>query len=402
MKIRIHPLPYASDVAFAIRDDDISYFTPPEKLEKIYRNAWNKGFKVSFATVPMHKGTNNLNVPPEFRNDGKYYPINQNEELVKYLKIKISEDKVDILQHGFCHTENSNLPALKFDLEKGILSSNNEQKIDLAKYSEFYGANKKEVNSKVEKGKNILEATFGIPIKVSVSPQELLTKTLWTALWKNNLNYCGGLGRNVITQIPINHINFYSALKAATKKVLRINSELISQDIIHFTDIITIPATYRHYWNKFTSDELAEYWLNHFKTVFEKKKQQKGYFILLTHYWEYFYDWEEEITQKKQYEYLSKTFKYVNKNSNVWKCTVSELVEWVMARDSLIIKGKHGELKIFSPYDISGLGIQLDRDNMENFDNENAKIKEKDGKCFMVLDVKAGQKLNIPACRGDT
>jgi len=393
--IKVHPLPYAVDVAFAIRDDDVSYFTSPEKLEKIYKSAWDMGFKVSFAAIPMHKGTNNLNIPPEFRNTGKYYPINQNKELVEYLKAKISEGKADIMQHGFCHTENSNLPALKFDLEKGLLLGYNGQKTDLSKYSEFHGADEKDVSSKIKKGKIILEETFGVPIKVFVSPQELLTKHLWMALWKNNLNYCGSIGRNVITQIPVRYINFYPLLKLLTKKAFRINPEAIAEDITHITDIITIPATYRHYWNKFTNDGSTEYWFNQFKKIFEMRKQQNSYFILLTHYWEYFYDWEEEITQKRQYEYLDKIFKYVNDNSKMWKCTISELVEWMIARNNIITKEKQGEIKIFSPYDISGLSIQLDR-GMENFSNENAEIKEKDGKSFMVLDVKAGQKITIP------
>ena len=393
--IKVHPLPYAADVAFAIRDDDISYFTSPQKLEKIYKSAWDMGFKVSFAAIPMHKGTNNLNIPPEFRNTGKYYPINQNKELVEYLKAKISEGKAYIMQHGFCHTENPYLPALKFDLEKGLLLGYNGQKTDLSKYSEFHGADEKDVSSKIKKGKIILEETFGVPIKVFVSPQELLTKHLWMALWKNNLNYCGSIGRNVITQIPVRYINFYPLLKVVTKKAFRINPEAIAEDITHITDIITIPATYRHYWNKFTNDGSTEYWFNQFKKIFEMRKQQNSYFILLTHYWEYFYDWEEEITQKRQYEYLDKIFKYVNDNSKMWKCTISELVEWMIVRNNIITKEKQGEIKIFSPYDISGLSIQLDQ-GMENFSNENAEIKEKDGKSFMVLDVKAGQKITIP------
>lgn len=395
MKIRIHPLPYAADVAFAIRDDDLSYFTPPEKLEKIYKNAWNRGFKVSFAVVPMHKATNNPNVPPEFRNGDKYYPINQNEELVDYLKTKISEGKVDIMQHGFCHTENSNLPALKFDLEKGNLSNYDGKKIDLAKYSEFYGAGEKDISSKIKEGKNILEAIFGIPIKVFVAPQELLTKPLWMTLWKNNLNYGGGVGRNIITQIPLRHINFYPLLKAATKYVLRINPDTIAQDIAHLTDIIAVPATYRHYWNKFTNDELAEYWFNHFKTIFENKNRQRGYFILLTHYWEYFYDWEDEVTQRRQHEYLGKVFKYVNDNSSVWKCTISELVGWIMARENIIIKEKHGEIKIFTPYNMRGLSIPLKSVESVDIDEDNIETKNKNDERFMILNMKAGQQINL-------
>ena len=65
--ITLHKLPYGHDIAFAIRDDDLSFFTVPMMLETIYQKAWDMDFKVSFATVPNHKGSNNLNVPPSYR-----------------------------------------------------------------------------------------------------------------------------------------------------------------------------------------------------------------------------------------------------------------------------------------------------------------------------------------------
>ncbi len=88
MKFKIHPLPYGFDVAFSIRDDDISYFTPAENLDSIYQNAWNLGFKTSLAVIPAHKAVNTLNVPINIRNSNKYYKIYQNANLVKYLKKK--------------------------------------------------------------------------------------------------------------------------------------------------------------------------------------------------------------------------------------------------------------------------------------------------------------------------
>jgi hypothetical protein len=215
MKIFIHPLPYAADASFSIRDDDISYFSNPEKLEKIYHQIWKNEFKVSFAVIPAHKGTNNLNVPPEFRNTDKYYVINKNKNIVDYLKSKIYDGKIDILQHGYGHTENINLPSLKFDFKNGKLLSNNLKKINLEKYSEFYAANKKDIRYKIDEGKNILEKTFGIQINTFVSPQQYLTRNLWLELWRNNLNYCGNVGVNIFKQIPINHINYYPIIKAA-------------------------------------------------------------------------------------------------------------------------------------------------------------------------------------------
>ena len=394
MKIRIRPLPYAKDMAFAIRDDDVSYFTPPEKIEDIYRNVWKKGFKVSFATIPMHKGTNNLNVPPKFRNDNKYHPINQNEYLVSYLKTKISEGKIDMLQHGFCHTENTDLPTQEFDLEIGNLSACDGRKIYLNEYSEFYGLNEIEVDNRIKKGMYILEKIFKTKIKVFVSPQELLTKSLWLSLWKNNLNYCGSIGKNIINQVPIEHINLLPLLKVAANKLLKINNESIAENMLHITDIIILSATYRHYWNKFTNHKLSDYWFNHFKNIFETKKKQNTYFIMLTHYWEYFYDWEDMITQKEQYEYLNKILNYVDNNSNVWKCTISELVDWITARENIIFRNKGNKLVLFSHYPIRGLSIQLG-ENINNVSNDKVVIKYIAGKPVILLDMEANQKITL-------
>ncbi len=391
--IRIHPLPYAADIAFAIRDDDVSYFTSPEKLERIYRNAWDMGFKVSFAAIPKHKGVRKLNVPPKFRDTNEYYPIIGNDELVEYLKLKISEGKADIMQHGFCHAEDPNLPMPKFDFEKGIISNSESHKMNSKQSSEFYGLKGEEVYLRVKAGKSILENAFGVPIKVFVAPQELLTKSLWMALLKNSLNYCGGIGRNIIKQVPINHINFSMVLKVALKKKFRVNPESIAEDVTRITDIIIVPATYRHYWNKFTNDELSEYWFNQFKMIFEDKKKQNGYFILLTHYWEYFYDWEEEITQKRQYKYLYKILRYVDGSLNVWKCTISELVDWIMARNNLVVKERNRRFEIFSPCEIKGLSISADGINTKDVPSENIIISD-DGK-YIVLNMNKGKKVSL-------
>jgi len=63
-----------------------------------------------------------------------------------------------------------------------------------------------------------------------------------------------------------------------------------------------------------------------------------------------------------------------------------------MARDSIMIKEKNGEIKIFSHYNINGLSIQLDR-GMENIHNENVETKEINDKSFTILNVKAGQSI---------
>jgi len=319
----MHSWPYAADVAFAIRDDDISFFTPPEKLEKIYRTSWNEGFKVSFAVIPMHKATNNPNVPTQFRNTTKCYPIHQNKGLVEYLKSNVSEGKADIVQHGFCHTENPNLPALKFDLEKGVLLASNEQNVDLAKFSEFYGLTEEECQERIRKGRDILEQNFNREIRVFVAPQEYLSKNLWKTLRREGLYYCGGSN---IHAAPIRNISLLALLPNSLRRLLR--KKGYPQGICNVSDLPHLIPTYKHYWNKYVNDKLSNYWFNRFKEEFQECSRKKGFFILVTHYWEYFYDWQNEVTQSKQLEYLNKIFEYVSKY-NVWKCTLTGLFEWI-------------------------------------------------------------------------
>jgi len=319
--------PYAAKIAFAIRDDDVSFFTSTEKLEKIYRNVWNEGFKVSFAAIPMHKATNNLNVPPRFRNTSKYYPIHQNKRLIEYLKSNISEGKADIVQHGFCHTENPNLPALNFDLEKSALSASNEKNVDLAKFSEFYGLTEEECQERIKKGRDILEQSFNRKIKVFVAPQEYLSKNLWKTLDREGLYYCGGTNTHAV---PIRNISLLALLQDALRRLLRKRD--YPQGICDISDLPHLTPTYKHYWNKYVNDRLSNYWFNQFKEEFQACLRKKGVFILVTHYWEYFYDWQNEVTQIKQLEYLNEIFNYVNKY-NVWKCTITELFEWIFERD---------------------------------------------------------------------
>jgi predicted deacetylase len=164
--------PNNADCAFAIRDDDVSYFTNPKQLEIIYRDAWKMGFKTSFAVIPNIRATNNLNVPPLLRSNLKYYSIRENEELVSYLKLHIANERVDILQHGFCHTENPHLPTLRIDLNKGELVSDERSNIDLKMFSEFYGLDENECCRRVIEGKRLLEETFNINVRGFVPPQE--------------------------------------------------------------------------------------------------------------------------------------------------------------------------------------------------------------------------------------
>ena len=85
----------------AIRDDDTSYFTRPEELERIYSRF--AGLPVSLAVTPFALKSDHLGDAVRFRQTGPPRPIRENPELVQYLRDGISREQYSILCHGYTH-----------------------------------------------------------------------------------------------------------------------------------------------------------------------------------------------------------------------------------------------------------------------------------------------------------
>jgi hypothetical protein len=309
-------------MAFVVRDDDTSYFTLPSSIESVYKEAWSLDFKISLSTVPLIKGSNNLNIPPKYRNSGDLYCIADNDKLVKYLKSKIASQKIGISQHGYCHTENLNLPSLRFDFNKRKLVASKNEPFSLMDFSEFVGLTFEQCLEKVKTGQKVLQA-LGQPVKTFVAPQEYLPKNLWLALKKENLSYCGYCD---IHGFPTRSIRFNQYLIAATRRLT--HKSVFPNGICTLSNLPHIIPAYKHYWNKYSTRELSNFWFEDFKTRFEKCFTNHGVFVLVTHYWEYFYDWNDKLTQNLQLEYLNKILEYVSER-NVWKCTLTEVFDWI-------------------------------------------------------------------------
>jgi hypothetical protein len=388
--ITLHKLPYGHDIAFVIRDDDISFFTDPMMLETIYQQAWDMGFKVSFAAVPNHKGTNNLNVPPEYRKTGLYYNIRDNSKLVEFLREKLNKDNIEIMQHGYCHTENENLPELRFDYQNGSLEYSGIV-VDLARYSEFYDKGNLDVIQNILKGKKILEETFGIQITTFVAPQEYFSTGIWDGLKKANYDYCGGISPYSLLKIPIKNLRFNNVFRCFFYKLVKKDIKCISA-LTKISDIVTIPATYRHYWNRYINKNSSDVTMIEFIKIFEKKKEGNDHFILLTHYWEYFYDWEKQITQKYQLEYFKKILFFVQENSDPWKCSISELIQWQKIIEKVELTIRKDRIEIFSPFEVKGLSLIFeDDDALKKITAVHNTIK-KNGKKFVIFKIKAGER----------
>ncbi|EGA63707.1 DUF2334 domain-containing protein [Vibrio brasiliensis] len=90
-------------IQFVIRDDDLSYFSDIELIERLYQGVW-KEFPITFATIPYQKGTIAGHMPLEYWHTNTVFPIGENVALVNYIKSKIKEGRVDLVMHGIHHT----------------------------------------------------------------------------------------------------------------------------------------------------------------------------------------------------------------------------------------------------------------------------------------------------------
>src|SRR3989344_5257986 len=124
---------------FAIRDDDTNFFTKPKELEHIFNRIWNR-CPISLAVVPFHSCTKTNQIPKKYWSGNKLFPIDKNNQLIKFLKQKIKEEKIDILLHGYNHKIETN--GFEFELNKELynhyLTPTNINKV----LSEFYFSRK--------------------------------------------------------------------------------------------------------------------------------------------------------------------------------------------------------------------------------------------------------------------
>lgn len=89
---------------FAIRDDDTSYFTRPETIERVYGRIWDR-IPVCLATIPFAKGYRSPAVPAAYWTSGEIFPLDRNAELVAGLRELVARGRVSVALHGFTHED---------------------------------------------------------------------------------------------------------------------------------------------------------------------------------------------------------------------------------------------------------------------------------------------------------
>ena len=173
---------------FAIRDDDLNYFHDIDIIEDNLKEIWQYG-PVSMSAIPFvmgnwHKNTTILdmysgNTVPEFElkkiiEDKKTYPIGENKILVKYIKQKIKENKIELMIHGINHrNDDDKLILLKNNYAIGAEFNTNQNKV-----------------KKLKEAKNYLEKIFETEIKYFAPPQNSLNYNGIKSIISSDLNIC--------------------------------------------------------------------------------------------------------------------------------------------------------------------------------------------------------------------
>jgi hypothetical protein len=151
---------------FCIRDDDTSFFTTPNELEKAYGEITLYG-PVSLAVVPFHRAGTSKGVPEKFRGRWTIHPLHENTDLVSYLRQRVSEGRFEIMLHGYHHDE----PDRQF---------------------EFVAGN--DLPERVSAGRKYLEDLLDARIRIFVAPRNGIAKQGLRALAREHLHLAGTAG----------------------------------------------------------------------------------------------------------------------------------------------------------------------------------------------------------------
>jgi len=263
-------------VQFIIRDDDLSYFTPVEEINTLYKDIWDI-FPITFATVPYQKGTFAGHMPLTHWHTKEAYPIDKNKELIEYINDKITKNQVDIALHGIHHT-------YRFQGHKMV-----PELID----------DIKEFESKLMEAKKYLESLFNISINTFVPPSNTMSVDIATILIKNDFNLLNlpGVKRNTRSLTSIKHqiarlqriyfmlkYRFDSPIQIIDKKRWEVGGYALTPSM----NIQTL------------------------KNAFLYAKDNGYPFVLATHFWEHKCILPED-TKRTQYDVLKEFLDFVSK-----------------------------------------------------------------------------------------
>jgi hypothetical protein len=134
---------------FAIRDDDTSYFTRPEELDRLW-GEFLPHVPVSLAVVPVSLEPFHLGDVERFYQGNRQHALGDNPELVDWLRGRVRNSSIAVMCHGYSHEYRRTGP----------------RSLD----QEYIWKPYERLRRETEDGKRLLEATLGTPITTFVPP----------------------------------------------------------------------------------------------------------------------------------------------------------------------------------------------------------------------------------------
>jgi hypothetical protein len=337
-------------IPILIRDDDTNFFTKGNILESIYSNAWNNQFKVSLSVIPYQKTINDVCVPPDFRNFSEHHSIENNEELCAFLKEKIRQNKIEIIQHGVTHDLIDGRGEFSQQIDVKSEDINRTIKDTFTHYYRSLNLDLNEENSKIDFesyvniGRDIIRKSLDINPVLFVPPFDDFST--------HNLNLLSSLG-----MIPIYGQSNYHRFFRSSYVPNYFKKYFASKLLKKFTNVgFIIPfimSNVDYYDNKYNQGimlyiprRLKINPISNSNKNAEEKQESSQTFVkwitntisysmvqrtplgILNHYHHYFYDWNyDSITRKNLFEQWNQILHLLNKIPFSWKTTFFDLYQ---------------------------------------------------------------------------
>jgi len=271
---------------FIIRDDDTCALTQVRDLISCYKDIWPSipvCLSVTPFMIPRYSYFKNF---PKSYDKTIPYPLENNSELVEFLKDGIKKNFIDIALHGYHH-----------------LVTNYKKKIkhkSFAPWKEYlYDSNLME---KTSKGKSYLERILNTEINTFVPPGNNISKKGIKAIFKNKLNLVGAPSLWRFKKRPFNLKAYKIAIKKYKWKTI--------YKTRRFPFVIDLN----------THKEVSYYLLYPSTDLNELKKELDfccsvdGVFILSTHY----HAFKKKISSGQTIKYaLCSILEYANKKESI-------------------------------------------------------------------------------------
>jgi len=353
--ISVNPWPYGHKAAVVIRDDDTCYFTPPHKIDRIYGQAWKKGFKVSLAVIPRVKAIDDPLVPPRYRGKMSEHPLCDNKELTDYLKEKIAERKVDVVQHGYNHEKIRGVP-------------------------EFCIRDSSEIKSRLKLGRKNLEETLSTEINVFVPPWNRVSRQAWAALKQEGLALCRKEKRisGLIKNTPLSLNNFIPLMRILYSKTFSRDVHPFAKGIIKFPRMIELRPSLDWWKSKNFSKRVED---AHKK--FNETIQASGLICIVNHYWFYYEDWQDNLSNEETLRHFYGLLDFLD-TQDVWKTTLTDVVNWLKQMDKIKIKVKSGKIILKASTTLQGVTIKAENCTLTPTDRADVEIRKQDNTVLLI------------------